>query len=114
MLAKKEQEQIDARAGLIPSKAAEKANIFQLIDKLDDLDPDGKSRCIEVGTYVETKEIAFRISGIDIENEKVMLTGLKTTNEERSFSDFIEAFKKNKAKRSKQLQNFPEFIERVG
>lgn len=108
----KELEELD-QSSLLPAVAAEKANLFQITDKLDDLDSDGKALWIEVGIFIETKENAFRISGIDFAREKIILHGLKG-NEELAFSDFVGAFKKQKAVRAKNIDNFDRLIDRVG
>jgi len=110
----KKQELEELRDNWIPlSLVAEKANVFQILDKLDSLDPEGKDQGLEKGNFIETKENAFQIADIDIANETIYLNGLWNNREILSFAQFLEAFKKQKAKRAKKVSNFTELIDRV-
>jgi len=93
--------------------AAEKATFFELLDKLNEADPDGKSIWFEKWIFIETENNAFRIDGLDIENEKVVLNGLKSNSEPLDFSDFLKAFKSQKAKRYLWLDSVESFVKRI-
>ncbi len=95
------------------------SNKNKLINKLDELDPEGKDLWFKKWMYIkatdgEAKWWLYEIDWIDLDNEEIIL---KFRNEawgystqKLSFSSFYEAFKKNKAKRIKNYSSFEDVI----
>jgi len=112
---KKKQSEIDDLlwSDIESEYAAERATYFSLVDKLDVLDSDGKSVWFEKGMFIETKDNAFEIAWLDIENEIITLKGLANPFEKRTFAEFLQWFKAQKATRHEALSTVSELVARV-
>jgi len=108
-------EQLDElkNATLISSEVAKYATFHDLLSRLDSVDVEGKALWLKKWMSIETKENAFIVDGIDIENEQITLNGLANSKEMISFSEFETHFKKQKAKRVAWLENINALLERV-
>ncbi|QFR39047.1 hypothetical protein A9Q91_02320 [Candidatus Gracilibacteria bacterium 28_42_T64] len=85
-------------------------NLQKLIKSLDGLDPEGKKYGFEKGTFIETKEGSFEVTGIDEEKSEIRLSSI-AGEESLPFSIFLDSFEQNNAYRVKNIDNFETLIQ---
>jgi len=90
-------------------------NKQKLIEKLDELDPDGKKLGFKKWLFLETKEWwTHEVTWIDYEDWKIFISSninWKIVNEEMNFELFFASFKEHEAKRIQKITDFKDFVD---
>ncbi len=87
-------------------------NKIELINKLDELDPQGKDFWLEKWSYIKSKAWIHEIAWIDFENWNILLKWYWIVDQQLNFDSFFQAFKKNDAKRVWRISNIDEFLRK--
>ena len=85
-------------------------NLQKLIEKIDEEDLDWKFLWLKKGLVLDTKKWSHEIIWIG-EGQIIIKSSVSGKNEELTFEQFYQAFKKNKANRVDKMNNFSELFE---
>jgi len=83
-------------------------NLRELLNKIDNIDPEWKKLWLVKWLFLETEKWSFEVMWVD--DGFVVLKSMWWV-EKLSFEDFFTAFKKNKTKRYKKINDFWELID---
>ncbi|MDP2090237.1 MAG: hypothetical protein Q8K30_01445 [Candidatus Gracilibacteria bacterium] len=85
-------------------------NFKKFIDKIDEIDSDGKKLGFEKGTIFESKNSIYEVIGIS--DNYIDLKSL-AGKEKITYEVFYDLFSKNKAKRKAPINNFGDYINQI-
>ena len=90
-------------------------NLQKLIEKLDEIDEEGKNLWLEKGIFLHTekKDEKWVYEVVGIQNGNILLKSARSQLEVIDFVSFFESFKENNTKRIVAIQDFWNYIDQT-